>query len=69
MTEENPIRVQLDHRKDGRISVTLKLVAWDMNQIRAFGAQLLRGPVARQVGEKLFHALQGDAESETSSDV
>ena len=57
------VKVQLDRRHDGRYSVTVKLVAWSLNELRGFASLLLRGPMGRRAGEQLFEALEEMAET------
>jgi hypothetical protein len=55
------VKVQIDPRKDGRYTATIKLVAWDLNRLRgliqnmtmtAFGRD-----IGREVGQKLVESI------------
>lgn len=58
MTEERNIRVQIDPRKDGRYTTTVKLVAQPLNELRAVAGGLRVLPIGRQIGEAVLHELQ-----------
>lgn len=57
MTDE-AIRVQIDPRKDGRYTTTVKLVAYDLNRLRAVAGGLRVLPVGRQIGEAVLVELE-----------
>lgn len=58
MTEDSNIRVQIDPRKDGRFTTTVKLVAQPLNELRAVAGGLRMLPIGRQIGEAVLVELQ-----------
>ena len=52
------IQVQVDKDKTGRYSVTLKLIAWNINELRALTSMLTLNPMGRHIANKLGPALQ-----------
>lgn len=58
--KKRTVNVQIDRRQDGRISSTVKLIAWDLNELRALIAQLQLSPLGRWVAQELGPALQAE---------
>ena len=51
-------KATIDKRTDGRYSVTLKLVAWELNELRALIAALQLNPMGQWIAVKLAPALE-----------
>jgi|TARA_R110000751_G_scaffold6836_3_gene28819 hypothetical protein len=57
-TDGKLTRTQLDRRDDGRYSATLKLIAWNVNELRALASVLYGSPMGRQAGTQLAEAVR-----------
>ena len=53
------VKLTIDHRNDGRITVTIKLVAWSPKELRHLTGSLWHFPDARKVGRALSDRLDG----------
>ena len=54
----NETKVQVDHRNDGLITMTIKLVGWDLNRLRALISGITMHPMGRQVGGTMARKLE-----------
>jgi hypothetical protein len=56
-TDGKLTRTQLDVRDDGRYSITLKLIAWHANELRALASVLYGSPMGRNAGYQIAEAV------------
>jgi len=54
----NETKVQVDHRNDGLITMTIKLVGWDLNRLRALISGITMHPMGRTVGGTMARKLE-----------
>lgn len=51
------VKTQVDVRNDGRYTVTVKLIGWELNELRALGRALMRSPMGRAAGEQVLQRV------------
>jgi len=54
----NQTKVQIDRRNDGLITMTIKLVGWDLNRLRALISGITLHPMGRHVGGQMAKQLE-----------
>jgi len=54
----NQTKVQIDRRNDGLVTMTIKLVGWDLNRLRALISGITLHPMGRQVGGQMAKQLE-----------
>ena len=57
---DKEIKVQIDRRQDGRFSVTVKLIAWDLNYLRGLIQQMYMTVSGRAIARELAAGLEDD---------
>jgi len=53
------VKLTIDHRNDGRMTVTIELVAWSPKELRHLTGSLWHFPDARTIGRALSDRLDG----------
>lgn len=52
------VKINVDARTDGRYTVTLKLIGWDLNDLRGLAANLSLSFFARKISGVLGEAVE-----------
>ena len=57
---DQTVKVPVDHRGDGKATVTVKLVGWSYRELRNLSGSLWLQPDSRRIGRALTERLDQD---------